>query len=61
MTDTDLMTATAADLSLASDIRRKRPDGWAVHWNQRKIRILEFTRCNDFRVDWRETTEQYKT
>ena len=25
------------------------------------IRILEFTRCNDYRQDWRETTEQYKS
>ncbi len=61
LTDGDLMTDTAAELSLASGIRRKRPDGWAVHWNRRMIRILEFTRCNDSRPDWRETTEQYKT
>ena len=61
MTEQDLMTDTAADLSLASGIRRKRPDGWAVHWGRRMIRILEFTRCNDYRQDWRETTEQYKT
>ena len=32
-----------------------------MHWNRRKIRILEFARCNDSRPDWRETTEQYKT
>ena len=25
------------------------------------IRIMEFTRCNDYRPDWRETTETYKT
>ncbi len=55
------MTDTAAELSLASDIRRKRSDGWAVHWNRRMIRILEFTRCNDSLPDWRETTEKYKT
>jgi hypothetical protein len=61
LTDGNLMTDTAAELALASGIRRKRPDGWAVHWNRRKIRILEFTRCNDSRPDWRETTEQYKT
>ncbi len=61
LTDGDLMTDTAAELSLASGIRRKRPDGWAVHWNRRMIRILEFTPCNDSRPDWRETTEQYKT
>jgi ribonuclease HI len=61
LTDGDLMTDTAAELSLASGIRRTRPDGWAVHWNRRMIRILEFTRCNDSRPDWRETTEQYKT
>jgi hypothetical protein len=61
LTDSDLMTDTAAELSLASGIRRKRPDGLAVHWNRRMIRILEFTSCNDSRPDWRETTEQYKT
>jgi hypothetical protein len=61
LTDGDLMTDTVAELSFASVIRRKRPDGWAVHWNRRKIRVLEFTRCNDSRPDWRETTEQYKT
>ena len=61
ITDDDLITDMAADLSLASSIRRKRPDGWAVHWGRRMIRILEFTRCNDYRQDWRETTEQYKS
>ena len=61
LTEHDLMTDTAADLSLASGIRRKRPDGWAVHWGRRRVWILEFSRCNDYRQDWRETTEQYKT
>ncbi len=60
LTDGDLMTNTAAELSLASGIRKKRQDGWAVHWNRRKIRILEFTHCNDSLPDW-HTTEQYKT
>ena len=32
-----------------------------MHWGRRLIRILEFTRCNDYRSDWRETTEGYKT
>jgi hypothetical protein len=31
LTDGNLMTDTAAELSLASGIRRKRPDGRAVH------------------------------
>ena len=31
-----------------------------MHWGQRRIRILEFTRCNDFRQDWREVTDEYK-
>ena len=61
LVEQDLMTDTEADLPLASGIRRKRPDGWAVHWGRRMLRILEFTRCNDYRQDWRETTEQYKT
>ena len=59
--DCDLEIATEAELALASGIRRKRPDGWAVHWGRRRVRILEFTRCNDNRSDWRETTEEYKT
>ena len=25
------------------------------------IRVLEFTRCNDYRPAWREETEEYKT
>ncbi len=58
LVEQDLMTDTAADLPLASGIRRKRPDGWA---GRRMLRILEFTRCNDYRQDWRETTERYKT
>ena len=61
LTDGDLETATEAERELASGIRRKRPDGWAVHWGRRMIRIMEFTRCNDYRPDWRETTETYKT
>jgi hypothetical protein len=42
---------TAAERALASGIRRKRPDEWAVHWGRRRIRILEFIRCNNFRQD----------
>jgi hypothetical protein len=61
LTDQDLATETEADLALASGIRKKRPDGWAVHWGRRRVRILEFTRCNDYRQDWRETTEAYKS
>jgi ribonuclease HI len=61
LVEQDIMTDTGADLNLSSGIRRKRPDGWAVHWGRRLLRILEFTRCNDYRQDWRETTEQYKT
>jgi hypothetical protein len=58
--DCNLEIATEAELALDSGIRRKRPDGWAVHWGLRRVRILEFTRCND-RSDWRETTEEYIT
>ena len=61
LTDQDLTTETSADLALASGIRRKRPDAIAVHWGRRMVRILEFSRVNDYRPDWRETTEQYKT
>jgi hypothetical protein len=61
ITDSDLETATDAERALASGIRRKRPDGWAVHWGRRRVRVLEFTRANDYRPDWHETTEDYKT
>ena len=42
MTDRDLETATDADSerALASGIRRKRPDGWAVHWGRRRVLVL---------------------
>ncbi len=61
LTDGDLETATEADRALASSIRRKRPDRWAIHWGRRKVQILEFTRFNDNQLDWRETTEEYKS
>jgi hypothetical protein len=61
LTGGDLETATKAERALASSIRRKRPDGWAIHWGRRKIQVLEFTRCNDYRLDWRELTEEYKS
>ena len=32
-----------------------------MHWGWRMGWILEFTRCNDYRPDWREVTEEYKT
>jgi hypothetical protein len=61
LADGDLMTDAAAELSISSCIRRKQLDVWAVHCSQRMIRIIGFTRCNDFRLDWRKTTEQYKS
>ena len=51
LTEQDLETGTEAQLALATGIRRKLQDGWAVHWGRRLIRILEFTRCNDYRSD----------
>jgi hypothetical protein len=47
LTEHNLMTDAEADLALASGIRKKRPDGWAVHCasGRRLILILEFTRC----------------
>ena len=61
LTDRDIAPETDADPALDSGIRRKRPDGWALHWGRRMIRLLEFTRCNDYRPAWREETEEYKT
>jgi hypothetical protein len=28
-------------------IQRKRPDAWAVNWDERNLLIMEFTRPND--------------
>ena len=28
-------------------IQRKRPDAWAVNWEERRLLIMEFTRPND--------------
>ena len=61
ITDSDLETATDAARALASGIRRKRPDGWAVHWGRRRVRVLEFTLANVYRPDWHEMTEDYRT
>ena len=61
ITDSDLETATDAERALASGIRRKRPDGWAVHWGRRRVRVREFTCVYDYRPDWHETTGDYKT
>ncbi len=61
ITDSDLETATDAERALASGIRRKHTNGRAVHWGRRRVRVLEFTRANDYRLDWHETTEDYKT
>jgi hypothetical protein len=46
LTDRDMAPEMDADPALASCIRRtrKRPDGWAVYWGRRRVRILEFTR-----------------
>ncbi len=64
LTDRDMAPEMDEDPALASCIRRKtrkQQDGWAVHWGRRRVWILEFTRCNDYRPDWREETEAYKT
>jgi hypothetical protein len=51
LTVRDMAPEMDADPAFASCIRRKQADEWAV----------EFTRCNDYRPDWREETEAYKT
>ena len=53
----DLKTTTEAKLALASGIRRKRLDGWVVHWGWGS------RRSNDYLLDCQdrcETTEEYK-
>jgi hypothetical protein len=60
----DLETDTEAELAPAPGIRRKLRTGGpgsGLHWGLRVVRLLEFTRCNDYRPDWSETTEEYKT
>jgi hypothetical protein len=40
---------------------RKRPDAWAVSWENRRLLILEFTRPNDKGELSLRETDQYKT
>ena len=40
---------------------RKRPDAWAVSWENRRLLILEFTRPNDRGELSLRETDQYKT
>ena len=54
------MVLVGDDTALSSSIRRKRPDAWAVHWGQRAVYILEFTRPNDGADDWQTRTDAYK-
>ena len=59
--ETDLeMPGRDTDLALTSGLRRKRPDGWGIHWGRRQIRILEFTRPNDYSLGWHAATDAYK-
>ncbi len=41
--------------------RRPGPSAGFVLWGRRRVWVLEFTRANDYRQDWHETTEYYKT
>jgi len=41
-------------------MHRKRPDGFAISWSQRKVCILEFTRAYDAGEDWAEVTDERK-
>jgi hypothetical protein len=41
-------------------LMRKRPDGWAVNWEQRTALILEFTRPNDRDLNFSARTDGYK-
>ena len=44
----------------ASLIRRKRPDAWAVSWEERRLFIMEFTRPNDKELDFSVSTDRAK-
>jgi hypothetical protein len=44
----------------ASSIRRKRPDAWAVSWEDRKLFLMEFTRPNDKEIDFSQSTDRMK-
>jgi hypothetical protein len=45
----------------ASPILRKRPDAWAVSWEERKLFIMEFTRPNDKDSDFSLSTDRTKS
>ena len=62
LADEDLVLVgddSALTSSIRRSIRRKRPDAWAVHWGQRVVFILEFTRPIDG-GDWQTRTDAYK-
>jgi ribonuclease HI len=44
----------------AGPIGRKRPDGFAVNWGQRKLLLLEFTRCHDSERLSLRLSDEYK-
>ena len=39
---------------------RKRPDGFAISWSQRRVYVLEITRAYDAGEDWAEVTDERK-
>ena len=58
MTEEDL-DFTGDPVHLAG-LLRKRPDAMAVHWSDRVLLLLEFTRAGDGREDWHTATDTYK-
>jgi hypothetical protein len=57
LTDSDL----AGPEAVAADMLRKRPDGIALHWGEKTVLILEFTRGYDWRASWHDDIDQVKT
>jgi len=56
----DAMLEAEVGYEEASSIRRKRPDAWAVSWEDRKLFIMEFTRPNDKEIDFSQSTDRMK-
>ena len=50
-----------ADVERPQVLARLRPDAFAISWSKRQILLLELTRAHDWKQNWAETTDAFKT
>ena len=53
--------ATRREHHHPQDLSRLRPDAIAISWSKRQVLLLELTRAYDWRQDWYEATDAFKT